>query len=122
MYAGILDADDDVLCSKSLYEAKEVLNIIRETCKCSGLMISFKKTKPQIFSDQVLVKEPTLFGTNGQTFENVSEFRYLGKVVMNTDDGCFIKQHVAAKFPELGGVGCLCPCDKRSRKRAFSCD
>ena len=48
----ILYADDVALFCKSVNEAKQILNIINDTCNRFGLTISFKKTKIHVHTSR----------------------------------------------------------------------
>ena len=99
----ILYADDLVLFCKSVDEAERVLNIIHETCTRFGLTISFKKTKTQVFNNNTLATEPSLFSVGNNEIENVQQFVYLGHSVTG-EEGCFTEHRIArasAKFNEL---------------------
>ena len=88
----ILYADDIVLFSKTIEEAETVLNILHSTCKRFGLNISFKKTKTQVFNDDILAAIPSLLKIEDNNIENVREFTYLGHVFSNQSANPTIKQ------------------------------
>jgi len=116
----ILYADDVVLFAKSIDEAKKLLDIIDGTCRRYGLTISYKKTKTQVFNDEVLGKEPSLICIDNQKIENVQEFTYLGHVIANTDSSCFTEHRIAratAKFNQLRNVLCDTKVNLRTRRK-----
>ena len=103
----ILYADDIVLFSKTIEEAETVLNILHSTCKRFGLNISFKKTKTQVFKDDILAAIPSLLKIEDNNIENVREFTYLGHVFSNQSATPTIEQRKAranAKFHQLKEV------------------
>ena len=103
----ILYADDIVLFSKTIEEAETVLNILHSTCKRFGLNISFKKTKTQVFNDDILAAIPSLLKIEDNNIENVREFTYLGHVFSNQSANPTIEQRKAranAKFHQLKEV------------------
>ena len=114
----ILYADDIVLFAKSAQEAERLLNIINTTCKRFGLNISFKKTKTQVFNNESLATEPTLFNIDGHSIENVSQFTYLGYVfdngsIVSSTEHCIAR--ASAKFNQLRTVLCDTKVNKQTR-------
>ena len=103
----ILYADDVALFCKSVNEAKQILNIINDTCNRFGLTISFKKTKTQVFNNAELAKEASLFSIQGNKIENVQTFTYLGHVISSNEVNCFTEKRIVAatnKFNEMRNV------------------
>ena len=79
----ILYADDVVLFCKSVNEAKQILNIINDTCNSFGLTISFKKTKTQVFNNAELAKRALLFNIQGNArSKKISSKIYKGRKMM----------------------------------------
>ena len=72
----ILYADDVVLFCKSIEEAEQLLTIINDTCRRFGLLISFKKTKTQVFHNKEMCEQESLFCIDGNVIDNVKEFVY----------------------------------------------
>ena len=103
----ILYADDVALFCKSVNEAKQILNIINDTCNRFGLTISFKKTKTQVFNNAELAKEASLFNMQGNEIENVQIFTYLGHVISSNEVNCFTEKRIVSatnKFNEMRNV------------------
>ena len=103
----ILYADDVALFCKSVNEAKQILNIINDTCNRFGLTISFKKTKTQVFNNAELAKEASLFNIQGNEIENVQTFTYLGHVISSNEVNCFTEKRIVSatnKFNEMRNV------------------
>ena len=102
-----LYADDVALFCKSVNEAKQILNIINDTCNRFGLTISFKKTKTQVFNNAELAKEASLFNIQGNEIENVQTFTYLGHVISSNEVNCFTENRIVSatnKFNEMRSV------------------
>ena len=91
----ILYADDLVLFCKTSLEAKQLLTIINDTCLRFGLTISFKKTKTQVFNDNNLATEKSLFCIGNNVIENVREFVYLGHSMTTEEAGCFTEHRIS---------------------------
>ena len=103
----ILYADDMVLFCKTVDEAEQLLTLINDTFKCSGLTISFEKTKTQVFNDEDLAEKSTLFSIGEQVIENVRKFTYLRQVITTEEKGCFTEHRISrtiSKFNELRNV------------------
>ena len=116
----ILYADDMVVFAKSATEAEQILNIISNTCKRFGLSVSFGKTKTQVFNDEELSQEPSLFSIDECEIENVQEFTYLGHVITNCNDVSFTEHRVAratAKFNEMRNVLCDTDVNLKTRRK-----
>ena len=114
----ILYADDVVLFARSSQEAEQLLSIINTTCKRFGLNISFKKTKTQVFNDNLMAAEPSLITVDGHEVENVRQFEYLGHIF----DNCSVtsatehqKTRASAKFNHLQTVLCDIKINRRTR-------
>ena len=86
---GFLYADDVVVFCKTVKDAEKILNILNDTCKRVGLPISFKKTKTQVFNNEDLANQDTLFSIGPEKIENVRSFTYLGQVITNDANNCF---------------------------------
>ena len=85
----ILYADDVVVFCKTVKDAEKILNILNDTCKRFGLTISFKKTKTQVFNNEDLANQDTLFSIGPEKIEDVRSFTYLGQVITNDANNCF---------------------------------
>ena len=79
----ILYADDVVVFCKTVKDTEKILNILNDTCKRFGLTISFKKTETQVFNNEDLANQDTLFSIGTEKIENVRSFTYLGQVITN---------------------------------------
>ena len=55
--------------------------------------ISFKKTKTQVFNDNLMAAEPSLITVDGHEVENVRQFEYLGHIF----DNCSVARHRKAR-------------------------
>ena len=107
-----------MLFARSSQEAEQLLSIINTTCKRFGLNISFKKTKTQVFNDNLMAAEPSLITVDGHEVENVRQFEYLGHIF----DNCSVmsstehrKARASAKFNQLRTVLCDIKINRRTR-------
>ena len=101
-------------------EAKQILNIINDTCNRFGLTISHKKTKTQVFNNAELAKEASLFDIQGNEIENVQTFTYLGHVISSNEVNCFTEKRIVSatnKFNEMRNVltDTTCTCVPKGR-------
>ena len=104
----ILYADDLVLLASHVKEVEDLLNILDKTGTRYGLTISFKKTKTQVFKDQLLGNEVSLIKVGETNIENVSEFVYLGHKI-STGAHTFVDMQIGSafgKFNEMFKVLC----------------
>ena len=116
----ILYADDMVVFARTTEEAKNILQLVSDTCKRFGLTVSFGKTKTQVFHDEELADKPFLFSVDGHEIENVREFTYLGHVISNSNQVNFTEHRIArasAKFNELRTVLCDTDINLKSRRK-----
>ena len=104
----ILYADDIVLLASHAKEVEDLLNILDKTCTRYGLTISFKKTKTQVFKDQLLGNKASFVKVGETDVENVSEFVYLGHKI-STGAHTFVDMQIGSalgKFNEMSKVLC----------------
>ena len=116
----ILYADDVVLFCRTVKEAEMILNILNDTCRRFGLTISFKKTKTQVFNNEELAKQDTLFTIGSEKIENVCSFVYLGQGITNDPSSCFTQYRIEraiGKFYELKAVLCDTNVNLRTRRK-----
>ena len=116
----ILYADDMVVFARTTEEAKNILQLVSDTCKRFGLTVSFGKTMTQVFHDEELADKPFLFSVDGHKIENVREFTYLGHVISNSNQVNFTEHRIArasAKFNELRTVLCDTDVNLKSRRK-----
>ena len=85
----ILYADDVVVFCKTVNEAQRLLSIINDTCKRSGLSVSFSKTKTQVFNNEEIADAASLFNVGEECIENVRLFVYLGQMVTTAENQTF---------------------------------
>ena len=87
-----------------LYCSAKILN---DTCLRFGLIISFSKTKTQVFNNKELAELPSLFSVGENVIENESEFTYPGQLFSNKDPGSFTDLCISkavGKFYEMKNV------------------
>ena len=104
----ILYADDVVLFAKTVRKAEMLLDILFRTCQRYGLNISFKKTKSQVFHDDVLAAIPTLIKVDGNDIENVRQFTYLGHIFSNEDVSSSIEHRLQEQMQNFSSRGKFC--------------
>ena len=73
------------------------------------MTISYKKTKTQVFNNEDLAKQDTLFTIGSEKIVNVRSFTYLGQVITNVVNDCFTQHRIGraiGKFYEHKSVLC----------------
>jgi hypothetical protein len=104
-------ADDIVIIAQNIEALNKVVSQMQPAAKEAGLIINKTKTKYMESSKNGTngLSNITLFG---QTYEEVSSFKYLGSIVANNNDVMVdIKEKIAA------GNRCLCALDNVLKAR-----
>ena len=83
----LLYADDIVLLCNDIDELSEIVKIYDKTFTRFGLKISTGKTETMAFNvDEELKSRPSLISIGDVALKNVRAFKYLGHMIVNTDD------------------------------------
>ena len=99
---GFLYADDLVLCGESEEELRKMLGRFIEVCKRRGLKFNAGKSKVMVLNGEERL-ECDLY-VDGIRLEHVSEFKYLGCVLMNQAE---MGQSIAGRWRVGGGLQVL---------------
>jgi hypothetical protein len=89
-----LYADDAAILARTWEELQEMINILDEELRKSGMYISINKTKILCVNKNLVLREGgvgrgeegKVFKIRGQDVEIVNEFKYLGSTITNTNN------------------------------------
>ena len=103
----LLYADDIVLLSNDIDELLEIVKIYDKTFARFGLKISTDKTATMTFNvDKEIKSRPSLLLIGNVALKNVCAFKYLGHMIINTDDNQsnFLNFQISSAYQKWNGL------------------
>ena len=72
-----------MLFCKAVKDGEDIPNILINTCKRFGLTILLNWTKIEVFYNEDLTRQETLFTIGSEKIDNVRSFTNIGQVITN---------------------------------------